>query len=158
MNKILGISELAHYGLYLRGIVITLYAIILFRTSSARLFGEHAPLDFIIFIVLGAILGEAIVNNIPLLPSMLVCLLIVLIHRFLAYITYKSKWMGAYIKGNTVEIITEGKYINKNLRCCRITENDLLQALRIQHSLENISTVKTATLERGGTISFIFKS
>lgn len=156
MDKILGISELANYGLYIRGIVITIYAIILFRASSSRLFGEHSPLDFIIFIVLGAILGEAIVNNIPLLPSMIVSLIIVFIHRLLSYLTYKSKWMGEYIKGRPIFIIENGKYIEKNLRCCRITENDLLQALRSQHSLNDVSTVKNAILERGGNISFIF--
>lgn len=46
MDKILGWSELFDYGLYLIGIIITLYAIILFRANSARLFGNHSPLDY----------------------------------------------------------------------------------------------------------------
>lgn len=155
MDKILGLSELFDYGLYLRGVVITLYAIILFRANSARLFGNHSPLDFIIYIILGAILGEAIVNNIPLLPSMIVCALIIGVHRFLSYLSYKKHWIGKYVKGEKILIVKDGKYIEKNIRCCQITPHDILQALRLQHGMEKISSIKKATLERGGQISFI---
>lgn len=154
MDKILGLSEVFDYGLYLRGIVITLYAIILFRANSARLFGKHTPLDFIIYIILGALLGEAIVN-VPLIPSMIVCALILFIHRFLAYLSYKSQWIGTYIKGEAMILFKNGKYIEKNLRCCQITQNDILQALRLQHGLKTITSIKEASLERGGKISFI---
>ena len=155
MDKIFGLSELFNYGLYLRGIIITLYAIILFRTSATRLYGNHSPLDFIIHIIIGAILGEAIVNNIPLLPSMIVCALIVAIHNFLSYLCYKSHCLGTYIKGEKVCIVKNGKYLEKNIRCCRVTPHDILQALRLQHSLKTITSIKEATLERDGQISFI---
>jgi uncharacterized membrane protein YcaP (DUF421 family) len=156
MDQFLGWSKLLEYGLYARGIIITLYAIVLFRTNSNAIYGEHSPLDFIIYIILGAILGEAIVNNIPLIPSMIVCLLIVIIHRFLAYLSYKNHKFGKYIKGQKVILINRGKYIEKNMRCCRLTANDVLQSLRIQHSMNSIKSIKRATLERGGQISFIF--
>ncbi|CEK11522.1 DUF421 domain-containing protein [Legionella hackeliae] len=151
------LNEILDYGLYLRGVIITLYAIILFRTNSARLYGSHSPLDFIIYIILGAILGEAIVNNIPLISSMIVCTLIIAIHRFLAYLSFKSHRVGKYIKGEKLCIIKNGKYIQKNLRCCQITTNDVLQALRIQHGVEDLEIIKKAILERGGQISFILK-
>ncbi|HHX8417268.1 TPA: DUF421 domain-containing protein [Legionella pneumophila] len=157
MDNLFGWSEVFDYRLYFRGIIITLYAIVLFRANSARLFGNHSPLDFIIYIILGAILGEAIVNNIPLLPSMIVCALIVAIHRFLAYLSYKSHWLGTYIKGEKIGLVKNGKYIEKNIRSCRLTPHDILQALRVQHGLEHITSIKDATLERGGQISFIFK-
>ncbi|WED41996.1 DUF421 domain-containing protein [Legionella cardiaca] len=151
------LNEIMDYGLYLRGVIITIYAIILFRTNSARLYGSHSPLDFIIYIILGAILGEAIVNNIPLISSMIVCTLIIAIHRFLAYLSFKSQTVGKYIKGEKLCIIKNGKYIQKNLRCCQITTNDVLQALRVQHGVEDLDLIKKAILERGGQISFILK-
>lgn len=157
MDKILGWSELLDYGLYIRGFIITIYAIILFRANSNRLFGNHSPLDFIIYIILGAVLGEAIVNNIPLIPSMIVCTLIIAIHRLLAYWTYKSHWIGKYIKGEKICIVKNGKYIEKNIRSCQLTPNDILQSLRLQHGLEKISAIEEATLERSGQISFIKK-
>lgn len=157
MEHFLGLNELFDYSLYLRGIIITLFAIILFRVNLARLYGNHSALDFIIFIILGAILGEAIINNVPLLSSMIVCTLIVIIYRALTYMTYKSHWFGKYIKGNKVVIVRNGKYVYKNLKSCHITSNDILQTLRIDHSLKNINAVKEATLERGGQISFILK-
>lgn len=158
MDKILGFSQIFDYGIYVRGIIITIFAILLFRASATRLYGNHSPLDFIIYIILGAILGEAIVNNIPLIPSMIVSSIIVAIHRVLAYVSYKSSWLGKYLKGDKVYIVKNGKYIEEGLRCCRLTENDILQALRLQQSSEDIKMVKLAALERGGQISFILKN
>ncbi|MBA2650407.1 MAG: DUF421 domain-containing protein [Legionella sp.] len=157
MEKFLGIHELFDYGLYLRGILITLYAIIIFRMNMSRLYGNHSSLDFIIYIILGAILGEAIVNNIPLLPSIIVCTIIVLIYKILAYITYKSHRIGIYIKGEGIILIKDGEYITKNLRSTRVTSNDILQALRVKTGINTIDSVKVGILERDGQISFQMK-
>ncbi len=158
MKEFLGLNNIIDIPLFLRGIIITLYAMFLFRANSSRLFGDHSAFDFIISIILGAILGEAIVNNIPLIPSMIVCALIVLLHKLLAYISYKSHRFGKYIKGEKVLIYKNNKYVKNNLQCCRITENDVLQSLRMQWGIGNIKDVKEATLERNGQISFIMKN
>lgn len=157
MEKFLGISDLFNYGLYLRGILVTLYAIVLFRINLSRIYGNHSPLDFIIYVILGAILGEAIVNNLPLLPSIIVSTLIIYMYRALAYLSYKSHRIGKYIKGQKITIIKNGKYLFKNLKCTRLTTNDVLQSLRLQCGINNIHSVKTAILERGGQISFQLK-
>lgn len=151
------LKSILDFGLYVRTIIITLYAIFLFRASSSRLYGNHSPLDFIIYIILGAILGEAIVNNIPLISSMISCAIIVIIHRVLSYLSYNSHWVGAYVKGEKLCIVKNGKYIKKNLHACRVTPNDILQSLRLQHGFEEIKSIKKAILERGGQISFILK-
>lgn len=157
MNEFLGLNHLLDYEFYLRGLVITVYSIFLFRTNSSRIFGEHSVLDLIISIILGAILGEAIVNKIPLIPSMLVCIMIVIIHRFLAYLSFKSSWIGRYIKGEKVILYNDKGYNFANLSCCRITENDVMQSLRVQKGITSIDYVKEAMLERSGEISFVMK-
>jgi uncharacterized membrane protein YcaP (DUF421 family) len=157
MEKFLGINELFDYGLYSRGILITLYAIIIFRMNLSRLYGNHSCLDFIIYIILGAILGEAIVNNIPLLPSIIVCTLIVLMYKAMAFLTFKSHRIGKYIKGDKITLIKNGKLVKKNLECTRVTTHDILQSLRLQQGMNNLDSVRTATLERGGEISFEIK-
>ncbi|MGQ3888708.1 DUF421 domain-containing protein [Legionella sp. CNM-1927-20] len=158
MDELFGFSKILDYGLYIRGIVITFYSLLLFRATSVRLFGEYSTFDFIVSIVLGAILGEAVVNNLPLLPSMIVCAIIVFIHRMLAFLSYKSHYIGKYIKGEKMIIIKDGHYQWDNLHCCRLTENDILQSLRTQHSTDDISSVDRAILERNGEISFLFKN
>jgi uncharacterized membrane protein YcaP (DUF421 family) len=157
MEQFLGTNELLDYGLYLRGILITLYAIIIFRINLSRLYGNHSCLDFIIYIILGAILGEDIVNNIPLLPSIIVCTLIVIMYKLMAYLTYKSHRIGKYIKGDKIFLIKNGKLVKKNLECTRITVNDILQSLRLKNGTNNLEIVRTAILERGGEISFEMK-
>lgn len=157
MENFLGINELWDYGLYLRGIIITLYAIIIFRMNLSRLYGNHSALDFIIYIILGAILGEAIVNNLPLLPSIIVCTIIIFMYKIMAFLTYKSPRIGKYIKGEKIPLVKNGKLINKNLECTRITRNDIMQSLRLQHGLDDLHEVDTAILERGGQISFQMK-
>ncbi|WP_419420599.1 DUF421 domain-containing protein [Legionella sp. D16C41] len=158
MDELIGFSKLLNYELYLRSVIITFYSLFLFRATSARLFGEYSTFDFIISIILGAILSEAVVNNLPLLPAMVACAIIVLVHRILAYLSYKSQYIGKYIKGEKMIIIDQGKYKWDSLNCCRITENDILQSLRTQHSTDDLSRIDKAILERNGEISFIFKN
>lgn len=157
MGKFLGINQLLDYGLYLRAIMITLFAIFIFRVNLSRLYGSHTSLDFIIYIILGAILGEAIVNKIPLLPSLVVCIIIVILYRVMALLTYKSHLFGKYIKGEEIILIKNGKLIKKNLECTRVTHHDILQSLRLQKGTPQFHLIKTAILERGGQISFEMK-
>ncbi|STX50816.1 Protein of uncharacterised function (DUF421) [Legionella busanensis] len=157
MDQIIGFSKVLNYELYLRSIIITFYALVLFRTTSVRLIGEYSTFDFIISIVLGAILGEAVVENLPLLPAMIACAIIVTVHRLLAYLTYRSRSMGKYIKGEKIIIFQDGHYNRENLHSCHITENDILQSLRTQHSTDDMNAVYKAILERNGEISFLFK-
>ncbi|MBA4697136.1 MAG: DUF421 domain-containing protein [Legionella sp.] len=158
MENFIGIKEIGDYSLYLRGILITFYAIFIFRVNLSRLYGSHSALDFIIYIILGAILGEAIVNNIPLLPSLITCTLIVFIYRGLVFLTFKSHRLGKYLKGDKILIVKNGRYIEKNLKCARLTTNDVLQSLRIKCGINDIKSLKAATLERNGEISFQMKS
>ncbi|WP_131783323.1 DUF421 domain-containing protein [Legionella gresilensis] len=157
MDQIIGFSKVLNYELYLRSVIITFYALVLFRTTSVRLIGEYSTFDFIISIVLGAILGEAVVENLPLLPAMIACAIIVTVHRLLALITYKSRSIGKYIKGEKIIIFQDENYNRDNLHSCHITENDILQSLRTQHSTDDMTEVEKAILERNGEISFIFK-
>lgn len=157
MEEFFGLKEILDCGLYLRGILVTLYAIVIFRMNLSRIYGNHSPLDFIIYIILGAILGEAIVNNIPLLPSLIVCTLIILLYRLLAYLSYVSHGVGKYVKGDKITIVKDGKYLDSNLKCSRITPNDVLQSLRLQYGINTIKSVKLGILERGGQISFQLK-
>ncbi|MBN9231928.1 MAG: DUF421 domain-containing protein [Legionella sp. 40-6] len=158
MEEFFGFTKLNDYGLYLRGILITLYAIFIFRVNLSRIYGNHSPLDFIIYIILGAILGEAIVNNIPLLPSIVVSTLIICIYRFLTWLTYKNHIIGKYIKGEKITLIRDGDFIQKNMERSRVTKHDVLQALRLQHGTEDLKKIHLAILERGGQISFQLQS
>lgn len=154
MSEFLGLDKIFDYQLYVRALIILLYAIIIFRINLTRLHGNHSPLDFIIYIILGAILGEAIINKIPLIPSLIVATIVILTYRFLMYLTFKSAFIGRYVKGEKIVIIKDGKYIKKNLECARITPNDIRQALRLQCGTEKIDHIKMGILERGGEISF----
>ncbi|MBA2655800.1 MAG: DUF421 domain-containing protein [Tatlockia sp.] len=154
MEQFFGFKDILDFGLYSRGLLVTLYAVIIFRMNLSRLYGNHSPLDFIIFIILGAILGEAIVNNIPLLPSIIVSTLIIFMYRFFAFVSFKSHKIGKFLKGEKIIIVQDGKYLLSNLQKARLTNNDILQALRIQYGISSIQTVKKAILERSGEISF----
>ena len=157
MAEFWGLKDVFDFSLYLRGIVVTIYAVAIFRINLSRIHGEHSPLDLIICIILGAILGRAILNNVPLLPSLIVTTIIILLYHFLVFLAFKSHRFGKYIKGDKIVIIKDGKYLKHNLKSCRITNNDVLQALRLQHGIEDIENIKTAILERCGQISFQMK-
>lgn len=144
-------------SLYLRTFIVTIYALFLFRTSSPRLLGQYSPLDLVIIIVIGALLGTAIADGLPLSSSMICSGLIVGIHRSLMAIATKSSFLEHFIKGEKKLIIARGKFIKKNLQHAQLSVDDIMQSLRAQKGELDIQNVYRSFLEADGSISFIMK-
>ncbi|STX51032.1 Protein of uncharacterised function (DUF421) [Legionella busanensis] len=152
------VIDLLNYELYFRTTIVTVYALFLFRAGSARLLGKYSPLDLIITIVIGAVLGASIVGTLPLLSSLVSTSLIVIIHRSLLFISFKYDRIGHFIRGNEQVVVKDGQYIEKNLQKTTLTPADILQALRVQQGEITIKNVYRSFVEPDGRISFIMNS
>ncbi|STX28505.1 Protein of uncharacterised function (DUF421) [Legionella beliardensis] len=152
------ISDILNFELYFRTSIVTLYALALFRAGSSRLLGKYSPLDLIITIVIGAVLGASIVGTLPLISSLVSTGLIVIIHRGLLLISFKYSWVERFIRGNEKVVVKDGKYIEKNLQKTHLTAADVLQALRVQQGEINIKKVYRSFVESDGRISFIMSN
>ena len=157
LNELLGLHEekLNTYQMCFRALVLFFVALIYVRIAGLRTFGRTSSFDKITALILGAILGRAIVSNQPFFGSLAACLVIMLLHRIIAWITFKSKKAGRILKGEPLLLVRDGAFQIQNMKRSHITEEDILEALHLLPNLSHISDIKEAYLERSGEISII---
>lgn len=140
-----------------RGISVFIIALILIRISGRRSFGMKTPLDNIIVILLGAILSRAVVGVSPFWPVVACSTVIVLFHRFLAWVKVKSPSFSELLEGNKIKLYENGKYLEDNMGKALACKEDVDQGVRRTALTEDMDDIKAVYMERNGEISAIKK-
>ncbi len=153
-------SEAFHFTmnpleLMLRGTIIYIGLILVFRYLLRRDVGSLAMPD-ILFIVLvadasqNAMAGEykSIVDGAVLLGTL------VFWNIAFDWLGYRVRGFRRFIIPPAVPLIKDGKWIRRNLKAEWITTDEVQAKLREQ-SIDDISTVKLATLEPDGELSVL---
>src|SRR4026207_455077 len=82
-----------------RGFVMFFIALALLRIAGKRTFGKNSAFDTVIGIMMGAILGRAVVGASPFLSTVAAGLVIVGLHRIIATLAVTQDWLGKLVKG-----------------------------------------------------------
>lgn len=159
LDSILGIDSdsFTWWQMSIRAVLVFIVALIIMRIGNKRIFGKQTAFDIVLGIIYGSVLSRAITGNSPFWPTLAAALVLVLLHRFLAFLAYNTEgFVGPFIKGNPVCLIRDGELKEDELRKHNLTENDLNEALR-NGGVTSVREVKTAYLERSGEISIVKK-
>ena len=152
----LNASHLTLLQMMIRAILIFFVAILLIRISGLRTLGKLSAFDNLTTLIMGAILGRAIVvADQPFFESLITVGLIMILHRALAWLTFRSKIAGTLIKGEPIVLMKNSHWQNNNLRRTDISIDDIEEALRQDLHASSMDTVKDIYLERSGKISMI---
>ncbi|GGG19100.1 DUF421 domain-containing protein [Pontibacter amylolyticus] len=157
LDALLGIDSdsLTWWQMSVRAVVVFIVALIIMRIGNKRIFGKQTAFDIVLGIIYGSVLSRAITGNSPFWPTLAAALVLVLLHRFLAFLAYNTEgFIGPFIKGNPVCLIRDGKLQEDKLKKHNLTENDLQEALR-NGGVSSIKEVASAYLERSGDISIV---
>jgi uncharacterized membrane protein YcaP (DUF421 family) len=160
LDFILGIGEkdLNWWQMSLRAIIVFFIALVYVRIANKRIFGRHSAFDIVLGVMYGSIMSRAITGNSPFYPTLAAGLVLILLHRLMAALAYKAGGpVSNMIKGKTVTLVKDGKFLREVMRAHNITENDVLETLRTNGSPEDVSKVSTACLERSGSISVVMQ-
>ncbi len=161
METLIGIfgkgQDLSMLQMSCRGVVIFFVTLILIRISGRRSFGMRTPLDNIIVILLGAILGRAVVGASPVLPIVVTGFIIVLLHRMLAMLSLKNKSMSAIIEGKKILLFEKGAFIKKNLDRAIVSQEEVQRTVRKQLFTASFEKIDKIYIEANGEISLIKK-
>ncbi|MBC5773932.1 DUF421 domain-containing protein [Pontibacter sp. KCTC 32443] len=142
-----------------RAIVVFFASLLIIRLGNQRVFGNHSIFDIALGIIYGSVMSRAITGNAPFWPTLIAALVLVLLHRGLATLAYHSSGtISNLIKGQPIMLIKDGEMQKKALQKYSITENDLLEAMRIKGGVTDVKSVETACLERSGAISIVPKN
>ena len=149
-------AELNTLQICIRAFVTFMVAIALLRIAGRRAFGMRSPFDNTIVILIGAILAKGVVGSVPYLSTILACLVLAITHRLFGYFSIGSGRFGALVKGEKILLYHDGKMDESNMRRSLVTENDLMESVRIK-GYDSLDDIKAAYMERNGQISIIKK-
>jgi len=156
INTLIGAgNELNSLQMGMRSIIIFLIALLMLRIAGIRTFGKKTAFDNVIIIILGSVLSRAITGASPFIPTIFAGLVMVIIHRVLAVMAYKSEKIGNLIKGKKVILFSGGSQEEQNMRITQISHNDIMEEVRIQTNREDLEGIQKIFIERTGQVSII---
>lgn len=140
-----------------RAIAVFLGALIFIRIAGRRSFGQRSPFDYVVAILLGATLSRVIVGASPAVPTAVASLVIVLLHRGLAWACVHSTKLERMMVGAEREVFKDGRFNDKQMSAALITKADVFETARQELHVTGLEEVKAAILERNGQVSLIKK-
>jgi len=148
-------EDLTFVQISLRGITVFVATLIMIRLGHKRSLARKTAFDAVLLIILASVLSRAINGSAAFFATLGGSVIIVLVHRMLAFIAYHSHWFGCLIKGSPEVIVENGEMVLETMRINHISKHDLDEDLRLDAKLDDIAKVKVARVERSGDISFI---
>ena len=139
-----------------RTVVVYIVALLLIRVGKRRFLGGYTTFDILLGFVVGSIMSRAITGGVTFTNMIFVVATLVGIHWIIAIITYYFDTEGT-IKNSERQLVKDGEIDQDAMQKSKIGENDLLQAIRQKGNVEELDKVKSAYLERDGSITVIPK-
>ncbi|MVN20671.1 DUF421 domain-containing protein [Mucilaginibacter arboris] len=140
-----------------RALVIYLIALLLIRIAGRRTFGKKTAFDNTIAIMLGAVLSRAIVGASPFLPTVIGSLVLVLLHRAIAWYSMYNKKFEHLVKGKSQPLYQNGKMNKENMKRGLMSEDDLRGDIRLKGQTNSLEDLDEIYIETTGEVSLIKK-
>lgn len=140
----------------LKTAAIYLVLLLIFRIAGRRTLAETSTFDLVLLLIIGETTQQAMVGQDDSLASAIVAVLSLV--SLDMGITYLKKALPAFdrlIEGYPILLIHEGKVQDLSLRANGLDNEDLREAARLSHGLDDVKDVRQATLERDGQISIV---
>ncbi|MGV3773598.1 MAG: DUF421 domain-containing protein [Verrucomicrobiales bacterium] len=147
-------KELTSLQISLRAIIVFISAVIMVRLADKRFLSRKTAYDAVLGFVMASMLARAINGSAPLVPTLVGGFVLVFLHRGAAWASRHAHWFGWLMKGRSDVIIENGQIIEEGMRKNLFSRGDLDEDLRLQ-GVERVEDVKSAHVERNGTVSVI---
>jgi uncharacterized membrane protein YcaP (DUF421 family) len=148
-------KQLTFLQVSIRAVIVFAATLVMVRISSKRSLAEKSAFDAALIVIIASVLARAINGSAAFFPTLGTGVVLVLLHRFLAFTAYYSHGFGILIKGKPAVLVENGKLQRKNMSMNHISDHDLEEDMRLDAATEDLSKIKVARLERSGDISFI---
>jgi uncharacterized membrane protein YcaP (DUF421 family) len=148
-------EDLTFVQISLRGIIVFLATLVMIRLGHKRSLARKTAFDAALIVILASVLSRAINGSAAFFATLGGGVVIVLVHRLLAFIAYYSHWFGVLIKGTPEVIIEDGELILGAMRRNHISRHDVEEDLRLAAKTEEFRDIHAGYVERSGDISFI---
>jgi uncharacterized membrane protein YcaP (DUF421 family) len=136
-----------------RSVVIFGYVLLLLRIAKRRFMAQRNPLDMLLGFLLASMISRAINGSAPFGGTLAGGLVLVVLHRTLTTLTYRSTRVRRWLNGVPIPIVVDGATDDDALRAHRIDADDLGEHLRLAAGTDDLTRIARATFERNGMVS-----
>ncbi|VVM33699.1 DUF421 domain-containing protein [Terribacillus sp. AE2B 122] len=152
-------SELIHDNLIVIARIITIIPLMLVVTlyMGKRAIGEMPVFDFLIVVILGALVGADIADpEIAHLPTAVAIVAIGLFQKAIVKWKISNRKIGKVLTLGPTIVIQDGTLLYENMRKVQYSIDNILFMLR-QKDVFDVRDVETAIVEPNGTLSVLKK-
>ena len=140
----------------IRGVMVYFVGVTLARFNK-KLMGIRTPFNFLLFIMLGSIFAQAIIDGSSLIPILGTIVTLFSLNGFMTMLAYSSPSIESFMKGTPSVLVKDGEIQWSKMKKYFITEQELLNELHSQLHTQNLNKVAFAFLASDGSINFIAK-
>jgi len=136
-----------------RTIIVYLALVMVMRLLGKRMSGQLTILEFAVMVLMGAVV--AVPFQLPdrgILPSFVVMLCIIILHRGLNWLSFKYRKANKVIQGEMCILVYNGVLKRDSLAENRISKDQLFAQLR-DKSIRHLGQVKRVYMEANGLFS-----
>ncbi|MBR6407290.1 MAG: DUF421 domain-containing protein [Clostridia bacterium] len=141
--------------MFVRTVITYLLVVLALRITGKRQIGQLQPSELVLMLMISNIatmpLEEA---GVPLLSSMVPIATLVLLEISISAVMLKLPAVRKLVSGSSVQVIRNGKIIEKNLKKLRLTVDELYEELRLAGNFR-IDEIVCCTVETNGRLSVL---
>ncbi|HEV7367589.1 DUF421 domain-containing protein [Arenibaculum sp.] len=145
-------------GLWRTAIVGTLAyvaLVLILRVSGKRTLSKLNAFDFVVTVALGSTLATILLDSRTALAEGVLALALLIFLQFaITWLSARSSGFQALVKAEPSLLFHRGRFLHGALRAERVTEVEILAALRSQ-GVADLSDVEAVVLETDGTLSAV---
>ena len=143
----------------LRGFIMYLFLLVLFRIAGRRTLGQMTNFDFVLLLIISEATQNAMIgNDFSVTNGILVILSLVGLDIDFSILKQRFPILNRHLDGLPLVLVDQGRPVQELMRKTRVDEEDILFSAREKHGLERMEQIKYAVLETNGGISIIPKA
>lgn len=142
----------------IRSAIIYFFVFVVLRMAGKRTLAEMTTFDLVLVLIISEATQQALIDDDhSITGGMLAILTLVFMDVTLSVLTLRFKFLDRLMNGVSMFILENGKLYLDRMKKSRIQIEDILEAARKTHGLESLDEIKSAILEKDGSISIIPK-
>ena len=142
----------------LRGAVVYVVLLILFRISGKRSLAQITTFDFVLLLIIAEAIQQAMIDaDDSMTNAFLIVVTLLGLDISLSLLKGHSQLLEKLVDDVPLVIVEDGRPLKDRMDKARVDESDILQSARELQGLERMDQIKYAVLERSGGISIVPK-
>lgn len=144
--------------LVLRGLIIYLFLLLIFRIAGRRSMAQMTNFDFVLLLIISEATQQSMLGeDYSLTGGMIVIATLIAVDIGMSLLKRALPAAAKWIDGVPTVLIEDGHLHRDRMKKARVDESDILNDARALQGLERLDQIKYAVLERNGEITVVPK-